>query len=197
MNNVYPCVTMSSGKCIVLRKIRLYKEVNIISVAKLRSDASRILGPNGMMVGAIGTPSFGLAAEAAAISFVSGILAQAAKNNAINLLKNAQKLYLKLKSDGLLFDVEKIYNISEPNLGLWSAFSGEEVQEVDTSIMSKDEKDEFCNKYNIKLGWGDSHIVDAKMPIKYIHDGDEFVYGVSDDGNVCIRWSMVESYKLI
>ncbi len=189
-----PIATMVSGQKLRLHKIRLFDEPSMIEVMKLRAQAAQVLGSSAGMIGVFGTPSLTLAAEAVALGFVSGILNQVAKKAALENLKKAQSVVDRMRNSFVLFDTEEIENLEMPSPGTWCAVKGTRSQTVNINEIPKDEADEFCRVHNIKRGWGDPTEHTVSVPLRYVHDGDDFVFAITDEGGVSFRWSQVESY---
>jgi len=76
--------------------------------------------------GVFGAPGLTLAAEAVALSLVSGFIANAAARRAVEELKKAQALYEgMIANDGAFVDVDRIAKIELPLPHLWRAKRGD------------------------------------------------------------------------
>ncbi len=114
-------IMLSSGKWVHVTGVKLYPETKVAEIQTLRAQASKALGPKSAasfgIFGALG-PAF--VAEAVALSFVSGLLANAAAKEAIEAIQKAQKLYTIMMADwGAFVGVGYISQIEMPQPGLW------------------------------------------------------------------------------
>ena len=106
-----PVVFLTSGQKLTLHKVMLYDEDGVQEVAKLRAQAAKSLGGGSLGVGVIGSPSWTLLGEVAAISIIGGLLSNVAQKQAVETLQTAQR-----KSEAVA-----VTNNQSPHPSVWSA----------------------------------------------------------------------------
>lgn len=110
------------SSCLRIEAVRLYKSEDVAYIATTRAKAAKLLGPSGTAVGVAGAPTWTLAAEATALSLVSGIIAGAAAKQAAELLKKVQEATsVMLREMGEFFPVEQIDGRDLPHPQAWKA----------------------------------------------------------------------------
>lgn len=191
-----PVITLASGQTVKLLKIRLFQENVLLEVCKLKAQAAKALGPNGLGIGVFGTPSWEFAIEAAALGIISSLLAGGAQRTAIEALKAAQEKLATARAEGVLFDCSGIENLGIPNPAAWVVLGPLKEQLTDLSHMSHAEKKAFITKYSDDYHSYHEMQVWLKMPARYVFDNDEFLHVVSESGDMNIRWSQVVTYAL-
>ena len=102
--------------------IKLYQADDVGQIATTRAKAMKALGPGASFVGVGGSPSWTLAAEAGALTLVSGFLAGVAAKQAAEQLQQVQTATeLMLREMGAFFEVSNITNVALPYPTSWSA----------------------------------------------------------------------------
>ncbi|QOZ25916.1 hypothetical protein XH93_21605 [Bradyrhizobium sp. CCBAU 51753] len=110
---------MSSGEKFTLLKVMLYDEEGVQEVAKLRAQAAKSLGGGSLGVGVLGSPSWTLLGEAAALSIVSALLSGASQKQAAEVLRAAQIKSEAVAKSGTLFDFAQVKNNHSPHPTIW------------------------------------------------------------------------------
>ena len=192
--NGYPIVHLASGQELRLLQIMLFQAPILEKAVQLRAKAMKILGGSGFSFGAVGAPNLTFAAEMAAVGLISGLLASAAQKSALEDLNAAQELLRNAKSSGKLFDVGKIQDLATPDPAAWYAI-GEEMEEkrVEMSHLSRKEREAFCQKHGTKYDFYSTSVL-IRVPLKFMHHADDFIFGVTDAGPIHFRWSQVAAY---
>jgi hypothetical protein len=117
-----PVIFLTSGQKLTLLKVMLYDEDAVQEVAKLRTQAAKSLGGGGSLgVGVIGSPSWTLLGEAAAISIISGLLSSVSQKQAVEMLQTAQRKSEAVAKSGVLVDFAQVTNSHSPHPSVWSA----------------------------------------------------------------------------
>ncbi|MGY3496392.1 hypothetical protein [Bradyrhizobium sp. USDA 4502] len=114
-----PVVLLSSGQKLTLLKVMLYDEEGVQEVAKLRAQAAKSVGGGSLGGGVLGSPSWTLLGEAAAISIVSGLLSGASQKQAAEMLRVAQIKSEAVAKNGILFDFAHVKNSHSPHPSVW------------------------------------------------------------------------------
>lgn len=114
-----PVVFLSGGQKLTLIKVMLYDEDAVQEVAKLRAQAAKSFGGGSLGVGVLGSPSWTLLGEAAALSIVSGLLSGASQKQAAETLRVAQIKSETVAKSGIFFDFAKVTNSHSPHPSVW------------------------------------------------------------------------------
>ena len=160
-----PVVFLTSGQKLTLHKIMLYDEDGIQEFAKLRAQAAKSLGGGSLGVGVIGSPSWTLLGEAAAISIIGGLLSNVAQKQAVETLQTAQRKSEAVAKSGVFVDFAQVTNNQSPHPSVWSA-----------SV-------ELKKRWENGSEWR-----------RHVHNGDEFVNVEIELGAMSIRWDQVAAY---
>jgi hypothetical protein len=114
-------VFLTSGQKLTLHKVMLYDEDGIQEVAELRVQAAKSLGGGSLGVGVIGSPSWTLLGEAAAISIIGGLHSNLAQKQAVGMLQTAQRKSEAVAKSGVFVDFAQVTNNQSPHPSIWSA----------------------------------------------------------------------------
>lgn len=115
-------IIAGAGATFNITEIKLYKFDDVNQIAQNKAKAMKALGPGAAAIGVGGAPSLTLAAEAAALSLVTGFLAGVAAKQAIEQLAKVQAATeLLLREMGTYVPIEKIFNLALPYPSAWSA----------------------------------------------------------------------------
>jgi hypothetical protein len=182
IQNECPVALLTSGQTIKIRKIQLFEEERVNEISLLRAKAMKGLGGVSTGIGFWGSPSWALGG-AAALGIVEGFLSNAARKQALELIQIA---IVKANEMALLsqyFDPSDVINSESPYPQTWHASSDSIVH---TANMGWGERSALLSKYQKAK----SDIVDGKItvPLRYVHDGDDFVNIETDVGRMSIRW---------
>jgi hypothetical protein len=99
----------------------LFDEEGVQEVARLRAQAAKSLGGGSVGVGVLGSPSWTLLGEAAAISIVGGLLSNMAQKQAVETLQTAQKKSEAVVKNGVYVEFSQVTNSQSPHPSVWSA----------------------------------------------------------------------------
>ena len=160
-----PVVFLTSGQKLTLHKVMLYDEDGVQEVAKLRAQAAKSLGGGSLGVGVIGSPSWTLLGEAAAISIIGGLLSNVAQKQAVETLQTAQRKSEAVAKSGVFVDFAQVTNNQSPHPSVWSA---------SVECKKRWENGSECRRH--------------------VHNGDEFVNVETELGAMSIRWDQVAAY---
>ncbi|PBB21650.1 hypothetical protein [Mesorhizobium sp. WSM4313] len=122
-------ITLGSGKLIRATGVKLYPEAKVTEIQTLRAQARNALGPrSSTSLGVLGAPGPAFVTEAAALSFISGLMAnaaaKAAAKQALEAIHKAQRLYEVMMADfGAVVGVGHISQIEIPQPSLWRTWS--------------------------------------------------------------------------
>src|SRR5258705_552633 len=116
-----PVVVLTSGQKLTLLRIMLYDEEGVQEVAKLRAQAAKSLGGGSLGVGVLGSPSWTLLGEAAAISIIGGLLSSVSQKQAVEMLQAAQRKSEAVAKSGVFVDFAQITNSQSPHPSGWFA----------------------------------------------------------------------------
>jgi hypothetical protein len=116
-----PLVFLGSGQTLKLLKVMLYDKERVQEVTTLRANAAKSLGGGSLGVGVIGSPSWSLFGEAAAISVVGGFLSGILQKQAVEMLQTAQTKSEAVAKRGALIDFSQVTNNHVPHPHVWFA----------------------------------------------------------------------------
>ncbi|PBC11303.1 hypothetical protein [Mesorhizobium sp. WSM3859] len=122
-------IMLGSGKWIHVTGVKLYPEAKVAEIQSLRAQASNALGPkSSSSFGIIGAPGAAFIAESVALSFISGLMAnaaaRAAAKQALEFFQKAQRLYEQMMADfGAVVGVGHISQIEISQPVLWRTWS--------------------------------------------------------------------------
>lgn len=189
-------VRMQSGAEHLLSRVKLYHAELVAQIEALRVQAQTKLGGVSTGIGFIGSPEWVLGGSAL-IGALETALSKSAQKEGIRLLQQMEKLSLTLQYQGAFFPVEEIEHISVPLPSTWAA-TGESVSNIDTSGMHYFERRDFIEKHKIQEGdiqqdgWAR-----VRMTGRHIHDGSAFLNAETDEGQIRLRWTSVESVSAL
>jgi hypothetical protein len=114
-------IMLASGNWVQVDQVRLYSAEAVAEIQRHRAQAAKTLG-GGPALGVLGSPGLVFAAEAAAVSVISMLLASANQRQAADGWIKAQKRYLQLiESEGIDVPVRYVDKIELPNPAFWQA----------------------------------------------------------------------------
>jgi hypothetical protein len=116
-----PLVFLGSGQTLKLLKVMLYDKERVQEVTTLRANAAKNLGGIPLGAGVIGSPSWALFGEAAAISVVGGFLSGILQKQAVEMLQTAQTKSEAVARSGTLIDFSRVTNNHVPHPHVWFA----------------------------------------------------------------------------
>jgi hypothetical protein len=138
---------LSSGAWIEIEQVKLYDSRRVGEISSLRARAAKALGGSGHIVGVVGAPSWTLAAEATALSLVTGFLQGAIQKQAAEALRRAQVLYEDLlERSGRYFEMATVRKIRVPHPLAWSATADgqEHIHSGDDFVWMRNREGEFA-----------------------------------------------------
>ena len=169
-------IRLSSGAEIRVKAICLYDEIALGKLSAKKAEALKKLQGVSTGLGAIGSIEWVLAASVL-IGAAEAALSAGAASAGTYLLQQVMEDDRKLRKEGVFCPVGRIQFIEMPLPGLWRVPREREVLiEVPSFI-------------------GLSKMEPRTLDSALVHNGDEFLSVVADDGSVCsIRWGAVERY---
>jgi hypothetical protein len=188
-----PLACLASGQTLKLLKVMLYDQEGVQEVATLRANAAKSLGGGSLGVGVIGSPSWTLFGEAAAISIVGGFLSSVLQKQAVEMLQTAQTKSEAVAKSGVFVDFAQVTNSHIPHPRVWCA-----TVEIERRVETRsDIRNQFMSNLHTKrdaVEQNRSQVQLVKERRRLIHNGDEFVNVETDSGAMSIRWSQVAAY---
>lgn len=114
-------IMLSSGNWVQIDQVRLYSAEVVAEVQRHRAQAAKALGGGGAL-GVIGAPGLAFAAEAAAASVISTLLASANQRQSADAWMKAQTRFQQLlEKEGVDVPVRYVNKIELPNPSYWQA----------------------------------------------------------------------------
>lgn len=190
-------ITLSSGETTSISAVTLFRQRPLAEARYYAASAAKALGASGPMLGVMGTPNMGFAAELGALTLLSGFAAVIARNAATEHTKKAKECYLEAQASAQMFAIRAVKWIDRPDPSQWLAEGESEDQLMDMSNMTKEEKKEFVAQHGLEHLWGMSDRINVKIPVRYTHDGGEFILVESSEGPQHIRWSSVARFRKV
>lgn len=194
--NLRATVWLTSGQSVHIDEIALYDELAMKEILGLRAQAAAAFAKAGApaSMGVLGVPSLAFAAEAGALMLVSGLIGKANFQSGLQLSNAAQQKFMELSSAPKWFVVTSIRNMASPYPASWFAEDGSHEELISLVQLNRDEREDFLKRYGkTKTDIWDNHIR-VRMPVRYVHNADEFV-GVRSEGHLMnVRWPQVASY---
>jgi hypothetical protein len=190
-----PVVFLTSGQRLTLLKVMLYDEEGVQEVATLRAKAAKSLGSGSLGVGVIGSPSWTLFGEAAAMSIVGGFLSSVLQKQAVEMLQTAQTKSEAVAKSGVFVDFAQVTNSHVPHPRVWCA-----TVEIEKRVETRSD---IRNQFMSNLSTKQRDAVEQnrmQTPLvrkerhRCVHNGDEFVNVETDFGAMSIRWDQVAAY---
>lgn len=190
-------IGLTSGKELIATRVMLYQETKFQEVLTLRAKGYELTGGVSTGIGFWGSPEWAIGG-ALALGFLESMVSSSKAKEGIRLIAEARIKRDKLITQGKLFDISTIENITLPKPSEWRApHVGK--QSVKFTEMYMQDRKNFVEKH--------------KLPESYVHNppqgftsipvkiwcvalDDDFVNVEADGEIVAIRWSSVESYKL-
>lgn len=185
---------MSSGRQIVVHRVKLYPELEFQEVLLLRAKAHEEMGGFSTGLGFWGSPGW-VIGGAAALGFVESLISNSKIKKGLELLKAATEKHENLKTKGAFFPISSIDGIDRPNPSHWRATQVSQFQ-IDLNPMGILEKGRIIQQYNISREKITGGIATATAPMGHIHSEDEFVWVEVDGHPTAVRWNFVETYRL-
>jgi hypothetical protein len=171
-------IRLSSGAELSVKAVCLYDEFDLGKISARRSEGLKKLGGVSTGLGAIGSVEWVLAASVV-IGAAEALLSAGASSEGTRLLQEAMSDERRLRKEGVFCAVGKIQDIETPVPGLWRVPTTERV--------------------SVRVpGFLGPKMEDRNLNSALIHNGDEFISVLTEDGAVfSIRWDAVESYRRI
>lgn len=185
-------VLLLSGHMLKIAGVMLYPADALMQVASIRAEAASKMGGVSTGIGFVGSPGWTIGASAA-LGLLEGAMSNAARKEALTMLRHAAQMEQNILGQGLLFRVGEIAGIKRPTPSLWTATARLE-HSVSIQHMGQRQKKEFLASNNRTETDVSNGAVTLSKLAEFAHNGDDFLTVDTDIGLLDIRWSSVATY---
>lgn len=185
-------VLLVSGHMLKIAGVMLYPLDALMQIASIRAEAAGKMGGVSTGIGFVGSPGWAIGAGAA-LGLLEGAMSNAARKEAVTMLKHAAQMEQTVLDQGLLFRVGEIAGIKRPIPAAWTATTRVEYS-APIQHMGQRQRREFLVSNNRTESDVANGAVKLSRPIGFAHTGEDFLTVDTDIGLLDIRWSSVVTY---
>lgn len=183
------------GRLIAVDGVLLHSAAAVSKWQGLLARAQPLLGSFSSGIGVWGSPGVALAG-AAAIGLLEAAVTNANQKQGLHFVAEALSLHERLTPRGSFIPVNQISGIELPDLTRWRS-RGTVASELDVRSISAGEK----ARWQKELGATDGEIQSGFIVRETVQDlvvlPNEFVTCISENAQILIKWSAIETYELI
>ena len=204
-------MTLSSGQTVSAKKVMLYPKDLIVEIALLKANAMSKLGGVSSGIGFLGSPGWAIGG-ALALGAITSALSSGMKKEGMEMLEEAEELYLSMKKQGFLADVSGVKGIERPIPKNWIAVNKGKIENkrIDLVGLDKNELSKICADYRLHRDEVyETGFLAPKLKVRFVdvaakvhedivclYDDDQFICFETESGTEWVRWSDVVSYRL-
>lgn len=186
----------AGGREFRANSIKLHSETHVRAWQEKLAAAQEQLGGFSTGVGVFASPALAVA-SAAAIGIFEAAVSSSKEKKGLRSLAEASRLLTELRAGGEFVSVNQVEGVRSPVPTDWCVMGTARVV-TDLSAYGMFERGKMVEEKKITFAENMKGSYERDGPVKsQIVLPDEFVWFRTSDGDVAVRWSLVESYSAI